>query len=77
VQQALLTNPKGCWQFVSSDKTVATQHLTTVCKTYSAFYKFDYMLETPKALSTHHYINIVVKILKIIQWTISRKPTDL
>ena len=31
-------------------KTAATLLLTTVCKTYSAFYKFDYMLETPKAL---------------------------
>jgi hypothetical protein len=48
-----------------------------VCKTYSAFYKFDYMLGTPKALSTHHDITMVVKILKMAQWTISRKPKDL
>jgi len=40
-----------------------------------------YMLETPKALSTHlifnNYKNRIVKILKIIQWTISRKPKKL
>jgi hypothetical protein len=48
-----------------------------VCKTYSAFYKLDYMLETPKALSTPHDFNMEVKILKILFWTISRKPKDL
>jgi hypothetical protein len=33
------------------------------------------MLEPPKALNTHLIENWVVKNLKILQWTISRKPT--
>jgi hypothetical protein len=36
-------------------KTAATLLLTTVCKTYSAFYKFDNKLENPKALNTQYH----------------------
>jgi len=51
----------------------------------SALYKFYCMLETPKASGTISFKkNIIlflvllrVIILKILQWAISRKPTDL
>jgi hypothetical protein len=35
------------------------------------------MLETPKALDTIIFKILLVKILRMLQWTISRKPKKL